>query len=182
MKLLCSFTSFIFNTLLPLRSSPHREYLNPQLCCANLRGSGCQEPPHNSHRLRFQKWPCAWEVHKEQPNIAYSPYLQQAEAPTSTESTHQLGTLGRGAARARQHPSEGRRKNQAPARLKICMFIIKMFWGYFLLLFRKGKLFLIKDHLSRLNFVDLWVFSCYSKTEGPLVEIKIVFGRGRMLG
>lgn len=51
-----------------------------------------------------------------------------------------------------------------------------------MLLFRKGNLFLIKDNLSRLNFVDLWLFSCFSKTEGPLVKIRIGFGRGRMLG
>lgn len=171
-KLLHSLTSFIFNTLLPLCSSLHREYLTPQLFCAKLRGSGCQESRCNSRlcwnhhttatTLSFRQsvlgsagavtcWTqdtktCAWAILRERCNIAYSPHLQRANRglyrgafPWQKASTSPAPSAEK---QDRQSSTDlQERENKAPARLKICMFIIKMFRGYFCFSLKEASCF-----------------------------------------
>lgn len=135
-----SLTSFIFNTRLPLHSPSRREFLTPQLCCANPRHAGCQEPRCNSRHLQFQKGPCAWAVPGEQRGIPCTLYLQQATSSLSTQAAISPAHLaeqqrGQGSTELR----EG--ENQAPARSKICMVVIKMFGGYFCFSLEKASCF-----------------------------------------
>lgn len=125
-KLLCSSTSFIFNTRLPLHSPSHRECLTPQLCYANLRSSGCQEVWCSSHHLHARRG-CVPHC----PTETFSSLCPWAECSPSS-SDHQSSIWQQGSAvQCRQGGADLRGENTAPASLEICMFVIKMFWGYF---------------------------------------------------